>query len=90
VLPKHKTAVFVHGCFWHGHDCGRGKLPATNVTFWENKIGKNVERDRLAYRLLREQGWEVIVVWGCETSSISKLTQLSHRLAAEVGSVAKL
>lgn len=86
VLPRHKTVVFVHGCFWHGHGCSRGKLPTTNTRFWKTKIAKNVARDLAAYDLLRQDGWQVIIVWGCETNSIAKLTLLSHRLAAAIGS----
>lgn len=86
VLPKYHVAIFVHGCFWHGHACPRGKLPSTNRPFWQTKITANIERDRQAGRLLQAAGWRVIVVWGCETASIAKLTQLAHRLAAEVPS----
>ena len=65
VLPKYSTAVFVHGCFWHGHDCRKGRLPTTNVEFWEAKISKNRERDAQAVRELEQLGWEVRTVWEC-------------------------
>jgi DNA mismatch endonuclease (patch repair protein) len=70
VLPRHRAVVFVHGCFWHHHaGCPRSKLPATNAKFWENKILHNVKRDRQAVTKLRRSGWQVIVVWECETKT---------------------
>jgi DNA mismatch endonuclease (patch repair protein) len=68
VLPKFKTAIFVHGCFWHGHDCPRGKLPTTNEVFWATKISGNVRRDNASSGALREQGWYVITIWECRLS----------------------
>ena len=65
VLPKYRTAVFVHGCFWHGHDCKRGRRPASNTDFWNEKIDRNVRRDEDAAARLRETGWQVFVVWTC-------------------------
>lgn len=65
VLPKYKTAVFVHGCFWHGHRCRRGKRPAANRNFWDEKIDGNVERDRRNRRRLRTLEWRTIVIWQC-------------------------
>ena len=66
VLPKYKTVIFVHGCFWHGHDCSRGKRPQTNVDFWNKKIDANITRDRNETNQLVELGWRVCVVWECE------------------------
>ena len=66
VLPKYKTVIFVHGCFWHGHDCPAGKLPETNKIFWKNKIDENKKRDKKNYRKLREEGWKVLIVWECQ------------------------
>lgn len=67
VFPSRKVAVFVHGCFWHGHEgCKRATLPATRTEFWFEKIKANVERDRRAEASLHEAGWKVIVVWQCE------------------------
>ena len=85
VLPKHRTVVFVHGCFWHGHSCPRGKLPETRRAFWKAKIERNAERDRDARQELETLGWRVVVVWGCETSSLVRLTELGHRLVREIG-----
>ena len=66
VLPKYKTIIFVHGCFWHGHDCPAGKLPASNKEFWQDKIGKTKQRDAKNIAKLEGQGWKVIVIWQCE------------------------
>lgn len=66
VLPKYKTVVFVNGCFWHMHDCGRFVWPSTNKEYWSKKINRNVERDAENYRILSEQGWKVLVIWECQ------------------------
>lgn len=67
VLPKYKTVIFVHGCFWHYHkDCREGRIPSTNSIFWEEKLLKNVEKDKRHIEALKEGGWNVIVVWECE------------------------
>lgn len=67
VLPKYKTVVFVHGCFWHRHDgCKRASIPETRRQFWDGKFNDNVRRDRRNKRLLRLAGWRVIVIWECE------------------------
>ena len=66
VLPKYKAVIFVHGCFWHGHDCKRGQRPQTNVEFWNKKINKNMERDKQDIIKLKELGWRVMVVWECD------------------------
>lgn len=67
VLPKYKTVIFVHGCFWHHHNCKNFKWPKTREDFWRKKIEGNVERDQKAYAQLEAQGWKVIVIWECET-----------------------
>ena len=66
VLPKYKTAIFVNGCFWHKHDCGRFVWPAANEDYWRAKIYRNIERDAEHISQLRSDGWKVIVVWECE------------------------
>ena len=65
VWPKAKVAVFVDGCFWHGHDCGRNLTPKTNTEDWRDKINRNRARDRQASRILRLKGWSVIRIWEC-------------------------
>lgn len=67
VLKRHRKIVFVNGCFWHGHDnCSRAKLPESNFEFWAAKIKNNKKRDHKNIELLRNLGWEVLVVWQCE------------------------
>ncbi len=76
VLPRHKKVVFVHGCFWHGHEgCPRAKLPQTNAEFWRKKIETNVRRDRKVVEELAECGWQVLIVWGCELRHPQHLTE---------------
>jgi DNA mismatch endonuclease (patch repair protein) len=65
VFPKHKAAVLVHGCFWHGHDCPMFRLPATRPEFWAAKIAGNRARDRRTAEALRAGGWRVLTVWEC-------------------------
>ena len=67
VLPKYRTVIFVHGCFWHGHkDCKNYTVPKTNTDFWTAKIARNQQRDQDTWRQLEAKGWYVIVVWECE------------------------
>lgn len=66
VLTKYKTVIFVNGCFWHMHGCGRFKWPKTNEIYWEKKILRNVERDAENSKTLEEKGWRVLYVWECE------------------------
>lgn len=66
VLPKYKTVIFVNGCFWHMHDCPRFVWPSSNKEYWEPKIRRNVERDKINIELLQKEGWRVLVVWECE------------------------
>ena len=66
VLKKYRTVVFVNGCFWHHHDCGRFVWPATNTEYWRKKIDRNTERDKENYDLLTAQGWQVLIIWECQ------------------------
>ena len=67
VLPKYKTVVFIHGCFWHGHQgCKKSALPQTNCEFWKNKIQGNFERDKLSQKKLKKDDWKIIVIWQCQ------------------------
>lgn len=66
-LPKHRTLIFVHGCFWHYHEhCREGRIPSTNSKFWQEKLCKNVEKDKRNVKACEELGWKVLVVWECE------------------------
>jgi len=83
VLTRHQKVVLVHGCFWHGHaGCSRATVPSTNIPFWKNKISGNKSRDRIVKRRLGVMGWNVLVVWECETKSIQKLTATLERFLA--------
>lgn len=66
VLPKYKTIIFVNGCFWHKHNCKRFVWPSSNEEYWKKKILRNVERDEINIKELKELGWKVLVVWECE------------------------
>ena len=67
VLPKHQTAILVHGCFWHRHpNCKSATTPSSNVAYWEKKFARNVQRDRQNEEALQALGWHVIVIWECE------------------------
>lgn len=72
VLYKYRTAIFVHGCFWHGHSCRAGHQPQSNVEYWLPKIEANEERDERKITELKKCGWHVIVIWQCEINTIAK------------------
>ena len=83
VLPGRKTAVFVHGCFWHAHGCRIGRPPGSRPEFWEPKLARTKTRDRAAVEALEGLGWTVLTVWQCETRN---LVSLEMRLGAEIPS----
>jgi DNA mismatch endonuclease, patch repair protein len=79
-LPQFRIAIFVHGCFWHGHRCSRGRRPTSNAAFWIEKIAKNIRRDRAARRALRKLGFDVQTVWSCSLeASVRVLTAKLQR-----------
>lgn len=79
VVGKQRVVIFVHGCFWHGHEgCPRATIPATNTEFWQVKITGNKRRDRRIARELRREGWHVITVWECK---LKKMKSVQKRLA---------
>lgn len=82
VMPGRKLAVFVHGCFWHGHDCARGsRVPKANRDYWLAKVGRNKARDEAVQQALRADGWAVETVWECELKDEPGLTaRLARRL----------
>ena len=66
VLPKYKTAIFVHGCFWHRHEgCNRATTPKTNQDYWHNKFSRNIKKHYKDKKDLEKSGWNVVVVWEC-------------------------
>lgn len=76
-LPRHKIAIFVHGCFWHRHPgCRLASTPKSNSEFWNDKFRRNVERDSRKETELRALGWRVLVVWECETRDPENLKRL--------------
>jgi DNA mismatch endonuclease (patch repair protein) len=78
VLPKYRTVVFVHGCFWHRHKgCRFAYTPKSRVAFWQEKFRSNVERDRRNARALRRLGWKVVTVWECQ---VDRPSGWLHRL----------
>ena len=83
VLPGRRLAIFVHGCFWHGHDCPRGaRVPKANQDYWLAKIGRNRARDAAALAALGEAGWRAAVLWECELKAAAALeTRLRALLA---------
>jgi DNA mismatch endonuclease (patch repair protein) len=86
VLPKLRTAIFVHGCFWHSHDCRWGRVvPKTRAEFWTEKRGRTVERDERKARSLKELGWRVLTVWECKTRDPEKLTLLLQEMLSGTG-----
>ena len=84
VLPKYRTSIFVHGCFWHGHkDCKNATTPKTNTDFWTAKIARNQQRDQEAWRQLEAKGWNVIIVWECQLKK-AVLEETISRVEAEI------
>ena len=82
VLPKFRTVLFVHGCFWHRHsDCPRATTPAANQGYWLPKFERTIRRDRQNQKELRKLGWRVIIVWECELKNIEKI---KHRLIVSI------
>jgi DNA mismatch endonuclease (patch repair protein) len=80
VMPKFRTVIFVHGCFWHLHTgCNQGRIPATRREFWENKLSGNAKRDKQHQRVLRQLGWHVITVWECDVERSGE--KVAHRLS---------
>lgn len=83
VFPGRRKVIFVHGCFWHGHDCARGaRQPKQNAEYWRAKIGRNVERDAANLAALEALDWQVLVIWECE---MKDRDALADRLKAFLG-----
>ena len=76
VLRKYKTIIFVNGCFWHKHDCGRFVMPSSNIEYWTKKINRNVERDKSNTEQLEAQGWRLLTIWECQLKKKSGVDNL--------------
>ncbi len=77
VFPKHRLAMFVHGCFWHRHPgCKKATTPKSRVRYWQSKFERNVERDRRAVAELEAIDWRVAVIWECESKNVKKLNHI--------------
>ncbi len=80
VFPARRIALFVHGCFWHGHTCPRGaRIPQANRAYWTAKIARNTTRDKATLAALRKLGWKPAVIWECETKDPDALSRLIVR-----------
>lgn len=76
VFPKYHAVVFIHGCFWHGHDCELFKLPGTHTEFWKEKIETNRNRDAKVLNQLRSEGWRICIVWECAVKGKAQLQRI--------------
>lgn len=76
IFPRLKKIIFVHGCFWHGHDCKRGaREPKENYEYWRRKISRNKERDTKEQEALQAMGWDVLVIWECQLKNYEVLSE---------------
>jgi DNA mismatch endonuclease, patch repair protein len=81
VLPKYRTVIFVHGCFWHRHEkCKRAFTPTSNISFWKEKFQKTVARDVKVIMEIQSKGWRVFVIWECELDSAEKAEEVAVRI----------
>jgi DNA mismatch endonuclease, patch repair protein len=82
VFRSRRVALFVHGCFWHRHDCGLAYVPKTRSEFWQHKFEGNMARDQRTQRELKSAGWQVVVVWECQ---LGDLASVARNLAKNLG-----
>ncbi|MFS2099409.1 very short patch repair endonuclease [Variovorax sp. Varisp85] len=75
VFPGRRKAIFVNGCFWHAHECAKGRAPKSRLEYWGPKLAKNVARDAANAAALRAEGWTILTVWQCELSEMKALEQ---------------
>jgi DNA mismatch endonuclease (patch repair protein) len=90
VLPKLKTIILIHGCYWHGHNnCKKAAKPTSNTDFWVEKIGKNVQRDKKVKRELKYLGWKVITIWECQLKNKKLFDDRMKRLITQLKNLEK-
>lgn len=88
VLPKYKTVVFIHGCFWHGHkNCNKATLPTSNIKFWQAKITANISRDAKAQKDLKKLGWRMIIIWECNIKNKVIFDNTMRKLTKSISKV---
>lgn len=88
VLPGRRKAIFIHGCFWHGHTCARGaRVPKTNRDYWTAKIDRNKTRDARVKKEIRQLGWETLILWECQLKSEAALMRRLVRFLGPAGSL---
>ena len=75
VFPAKRKVIFVHGCFWHGHNCEAGTLPQSNVDYWSVKQARNMARDRQSLRSLARDGWKTLVIWECKLRVVDRVSR---------------
>lgn len=80
VLPRYRVAIFVHGCFWHGHSCKKGSIPKTNAEFWTRKMAENRHRDERKSQEIAVLGWTPVTVWECELQDPKALIRRLRRM----------
>lgn len=78
VFRKYNAVIFIHGCFWHGHDCSLFKWPTSNISFWHNKIERNRTKDAETLEALKNAGWRVMVIWECALKGKAQMAQLPN------------
>lgn len=84
VFPGRKKVIFVHGCFWHNHDCKEGRIPKSNTNYWQHKLERNKIRDAEHQAELETRGWRVLVIWQCQTMNVENLkTEINFFLSAQ-------
>jgi len=85
VFPARQAAIFVHGCFWHGHECARGaRIPKSNTEYWLGKIARNKSRDTRNYAALQDANWRVLTVWECDLKNLTAITDIAEKWLLEL------
>lgn len=85
IFPSRRKAIFVHGCFWHGHRCTKGRLPKSRLQYWKPKIAQNKKRDIRNIAKLRRSDWRVIVVWQCQLNDSDTKDRLIDFIESDIG-----
>lgn len=83
-FPRRRKVIFVHGCYWHGHECRWGMLPKSRLDYWSTKIARNRERDTRKQRALAQDGWRYLVIWQCELREPEKALQKALRFLESI------